>query len=344
MRVIGAAVVLVSMVVAAAPNPKIGEARKQLEDLELEKAARTLAAAEAQPGNDRAQVLEILELQAVTYGTMNKEAKARDAFRELLTLNPAFKLPPEHPPRVRTPFYEAKEWVAQNTPLELAQASATEAGVTSLTLTVKKDTLRLVKKARFVLAEGPEPRTRETAIESGLAKTTLDATKVVWSVQALGARDAVLVELGPFTHAAKPEPVAASTMPAKPVEEAPPAAVATGPSPSPLRPIGYGLFGAGVVAAGVGVVFGVMANGARARVTGAAANEQGLVTGVTQREAVALEQQARSQALLANVLFGVGGALAAAGVVFFFVGAPAAPPPVALVISPGGLAVTGAFP
>lgn len=341
MHVLAVSAVLLAWVASAAPNPKISEGRKQLEDLELEKAARTLASAEAQPGNDRAQVLEILELQAVVYGTMNKEAKARDAFRELLTLNPDFKLPAEHPPRVRTPFYEAKEWVTQNEPLKLEQSAKTEAGVTTLTLAVKRDSLRLAKKARFVLSEGPEPRVREVVLEAGGAKATLEARKVVWTVQVLGARDAVLIELGPFTQTVPDEvvSVASSSEGAAPKVETSAPALA-----SPLRPIGYALFGAGAVAAGVGVVFGVMSSGARTKVTSAMPGESGLITALTQREALALEQQARAQATIANVLFGVGGALAAAGVVLFFVGAPAPEPAVSFLVSPGGVAVTGAFP
>ncbi|MBL8920124.1 MAG: hypothetical protein JNJ54_14760 [Myxococcaceae bacterium] len=345
MRVLAVTAAVVAFwVAAAAPNPKIGEGRKLLEDLELEKAARTLAAAESQAGNDRAQVLEILELQAVVYGTMNKEAKARDAFRELLTLNPGFKLPPEHPPRVRTPFYEAKEWVAQNEPLKLEQTATTEAGVTTLTLSVKKDLLRLVKKARFVLTDGPAPQVREAALEAGLAKTTVEAPKLGWTIQVLGARDAIVIELGPFTHEVPTgAPVSVEQTRAEGNEGVSTAASAPA-SPSPLRPVGYALFGAGVVAAGVGVVFGVLANGARARVTGATQDGQGLITSLTQRQAQTLEQQARSQAVLANVLFGVGGALAAAGVVLFFVGAPTSEAPVSLTIAPGGVVVTGAFP
>lgn len=347
MRMLAASAVLLAMAVSAAPNPKIAEGRKQLEDLELEKAARTLAAAEAVPGNDRQQVLEILELQAVVYGTMNKEAKARDAFRELITLNPDFQLSGDHPPRVRTPFYEAKEWVAQNTPLLLEHGSATEAGVTSLVLTVKKDTLRLVKRARFVLTDGPEPRAREVTVENGVAKTTLDLPKVGWSVQVLGAKDATIFELGPFAHESKAAVAAVAPAPPPPAvtPAAEPAVSSAAPPSSPLRPIGYAVGGAGVVAVGVGVVFGVLANGARSRVTGATQDGQGLVTGVTQRETAALEQQARTQATLANVLFGVGGALAAAGVVLFFVGAPApSSPPVSVLLSPTGLTLAGVFP
>lgn len=350
MRVLVGSVVLLAAIASAAPNPKIREGRKQLEDLELEKAARTLAAAEAVPGNDRAQVLELLELQGIVFGTMNKEPKARDAFRTLLTLNPDFKLSGDHPPRVRTPFYEAKEWVAENTPLQLEPDATLGPKVTGLTVLVKKDTLRLVKKARFVLTEGPEPLAREVAIEAGAAKTALEAAKVVWRVELLGKHDEVLLELGPFTHegTAKSAPAVAAAQPKTAEATSNPGVtepMKKSESSTPwLRPAGYVAAGAGVVAIGIGVAFGVLSSGARSRVTGAMTNEAGLVTGLSQRDAAAAETQARQQATIANVLFGVGGSLVAAGVVLFFVGAPASPASVSVGLTPTGLAVSGVLP
>ena len=350
MRVILASVALLAAVANGAPNPKIGEARKQFEDLDFEKAARTLAAAEATPGNDREQVLEILQLQGIVFGTMNKEAKARDAFRELLTLSPDFTLEGNHPPRVRTPFYEAKEWVDSNIPLQLEPRAMFDTTVTALTVLVKKDTLRLAKGARFLIDQGPEPRSRDVAFVNGVAKVELDAPKVAWRVQVLGAKDAVVLELGPFTHqgSSAPAVAAATTTPTTVAPTMtptpPPTATASTTEGSWMRPTSYGVLGAGAVALGVGVVFGVMANEARTRVTGAMTNEGGLITSVTQRDAAALEARMKQQGTIANVLFGVGGGLLAAGAILFFVGAPTANgTQVSLNLSPAGIAVTGVF-
>ena len=87
---------------------------------------------------------------------------------------------------------------------------------------------------------------------------------------------------------------------------------------------------------------GVMSNDARARVNGAARDDLGRITDLTQREAAALETSALSQATVANVLFGVGGGLAAAGVVLIILG-PSGEPAVALSPAPGGVVVTGSF-
>lgn len=321
----------------AAPNPKIAEARELFEDLDFEKAARTLAGAEVVSGNDRAQVLELLELQGLVYGTWNKEAKARDAFRELLTLNPDFKLGGEHPPRVRTPFYEAKGWVVDNAPLQVEPTAETGEKVTALVVTVKKDLLRLVKGVRFVVDEGAERGPRDVALTEGTARLGVDSGRVVWRVELIGQHESTLLELGPFTHqtgaaVAKSEP----EPPAPEVKDRP-------SSGGWMKPTGYVLVGVGAAGVVVGAIFGVMSSDGRSRVTNAATSPAGLITSITQRDAATVEAQARQQALIANVALGVGGAFAAAGALLFFL-SPSSAEPVSLLVGPSGFSVAGAWP
>ncbi len=334
-RLLSLALVL-PLAVFAGPNPKIAEARKQFEDLELEKAARTLAAAEVVPGNDRKQVLEILELQGIVYGTWNKDAKARDAFRELLTLNPEFKLGGEHPPRVRTPFYEAKGWVVENAPLQLEGTATTGELVTALEVKVKKDALRLVKGVRFVIIEGGDPTPQDVTLADGVAKLTVDAARLVWRAELIGNHEATVFELGPFTHSGttrSSEPVAVV---------APVAAVEQAASGGWMKPTSYALFGVGAAALVAGAVFGIMSSDGRSRVTNAATSPTGLITSVTQRESALVEKQSMQQAVIANVLFGAGGALAAGGALLFFL-APSASP-VTVLVAPSGVSVVGWWP
>jgi hypothetical protein len=113
-----------------------------------------------------------------------------------------------------------------------------------------------------------------------------------------------------------------------------------------MRPTGWGLLGAGVAAGGAGVAFGLLANGARSKVLDAEKNADGLVTGISRREALSLEQQAHTNAIVANILFGVGGALAASGVVLMLLGADGATrdgATVALLPGPASLTLSGAF-
>lgn len=327
---------------ALAANPKLEEARRLVEDLDLEQAAKVLDAAERVEGNTRAEWLEILALQGIAYGTLGKNAKAHDAFRELLLLEPDYKLPADQPPRVRTPFYEAKEWAKENGPFTVTPAAQVKDGeVASLSVTTSKDVLRLARAVRFHLRVGGAERTEDAALKTGRAEVPVGAAEVAWWYEVLGQHAQVLVEGG---SAQAPRQESASGAVAGAAGEV----KRGGPGGGGwMRPTGWGLLGAGVVAGGVGVVFGLMANGARSTVLNAEKNASGLVTGLTQREAAALEQQAQTNAVIANVLFGVGGALAATGLVFVLLGgdggAPGDGPAVSLAPGPGGFAVWGTF-
>jgi hypothetical protein len=111
------------------------------------------------------------------------------------------------------------------------------------------------------------------------------------------------------------------------------------PGSPPMRIASYALLG---VAAGTGVIggyFGLRSRSARAEVEGAAVNENGVTTGLTQRQALELDQRARSSARLANILFGVAGATAIAGGTLWVLGKP-----VTVSATPMGVTVGGELP
>lgn len=337
-------VALLPVAALAAPNPKLAEAKKFLEDLELEKAARALAAAESQPGNDRAQTLEILTLQGIVFGTMNKDAKVRDAFRKLLILDPDAKLTGDQPPRVRTPFYEAKEWVAQNEPLQFEAVAGPLGKGTELVVTVRRDTLRLVKKVRFLVgAEAPQ----EAVVENSAARAFVEAPVTSWRVELLGAKDAVLLEKGPLTTTGTPVAPKPEAPQVAPTPEPPPPGAVQAPAaataPNGMRPVSFGLGGAAIVAAGVGIALGVSSSSTRQSLSQLMPNERGLIEGLSQRQALAQEAMANQQAVIANVLFVSAAVLAGTGVVLFLLGAPVERSAVSVSVSPAGVFVTGAF-
>ena len=330
---------------AAGSVPKVEEARKLIDDLELEAALKALDAADKLEGNDRATVLEILTLQGIAFGTLGKDAKTRDSFRKLLLLDPEAKLPGDLPPRVRTPFFEAKEWASTNGPVVATPSAELGEGlVRAVKVTMERDVLRLARTARFHLKiDGADQRV-EVPFVSGKAvapiQARVDASKssLTWWAEILSERRGVLLEVG-SAKAPRSESKGVSLTPAA----APPPTVVEGPvSGGWRRPTGFVLVGAGAVAAGIGVALGLGAQDARSKMTGATRDDLGRITSLTQREAAALEAGAHTQAGVANVLFGVGGALAAAGVVLVVMG-PSSEPTVALSPTPGGVAVTGSF-
>jgi hypothetical protein len=322
----------------AVPNARVEEARKLIDDLELEAAVKVLDAAEKTEGNDRAALLEILTLQGIAWGTLGKDAKTRDAFRKLLMIAPEATLPPDQPPRVRTPFLEAREWASSNGPLTATPGVDLGDGlVRALKVSLEKDVLRLARSVRFHLKLDGVDQVLEVPVTAGKAVAPVGKASASWWAEVLSERKAVLLEVA---SAAKPREEWTQVAP---VAAAPPAV--TGPagvSGGWRRPTGGVLVGAGAVAAGVGVVMGLMSSAARAKVTNATRDDLGRITDLTQREAAALETSALSQATVANVLFGVGGGLAAAGVVLIILG-PSGEPAVALSPAPGGVVVTGSF-
>ena len=322
---------------ANAAAPKLSEAKSLIDDLELESALKALDAAEKTEGNDRATLHEIYTLQGIAYGTLGKEAKTRDSFRKLLLIAPEATLPADLPPRVRTPFFEAKDWAATNALVVKPSAELGDGEVLWVKVVVEKDVLRLARSVRFHF-KGSE--TVEVPLTGGKAQAPVGKPAATWWAEVLNERKGVVVELGSARSPREEGTGVAPISVEREVESEGPVVVAV--AGAWRRPVGIGVLSAGVVAAGVGVVMGVQANEARNKVNTATRDEQGRVTSLTQRDAQALEVSARSQATVANVLFGVGGGLAAAGVVLIILG-PSSEPTLALSPAPGGLLVSGTF-
>jgi hypothetical protein len=331
---------LLSATPALAGSPKLEEARKLIDDLEMESALKALDAADKTEGNDRATVLEIWLLQGIAFGTASKEAKTRDSFRKLLMLAPESTLPPDLPPRVKTPFFEAKEWAGTNGPTTAVATADFEGGLVKVVrVSMQKDVLRLGRTARFHLNTGAGEQTVDVPIAQGKAEAAVGKPHLTWWAEVLSDRKAVLFQLG---TAASPREDGEAVVASNDVS-AVPSVEKQGPvSGGWRRPTGFVLLGAGAVAAGVGAILGAQSSAARNRITNAERDADGRVTSITQAEAGPLEASANTQATVANVLFGVGGALGAAGLVLVIIG-PSHEPAVALSPAPGGLVVHGQF-
>lgn len=322
----------------AATPPRLEEARRLIDDLEFEAALKALDAADKTEGNDRATVLEILTLQGVAFGTLGKEAKTRDSFRKLLMLAPDATLPGDLPPRVRTPFFEAKDWAETNGPLTATGGVTLGGGlVQGVKVMVDKDVLRMARSVRFHLELDGEQQTLEVPLTAGRADARVGKSGVSWWAELLSERKGVLLSVASEAAPRKDGEISEAARVTAPVEVETPAT-----SGGWRRPTGFVLLGAGAVTAGVGLILGVSSAAARGQITNAARDDQGRVTGLTQAQAAPLEASANTQASVANVLFVVGGAVGAAGVVLVVLG-PSTEPAVALSPAPGGVVVSGHF-
>ena len=335
------ALLLAPLAWGQAPNPDLSRARQFLEGLRYSEASRALEAARARPGNDRDTLLQILDLQGVVAAMLQQPAKARTAFQTLAVLAPDHQLMEDYAPRVVTPFFEAKGWVAdQGTALrfEAAPASKTEASVESVAVQVATDVLKLGHSVRFHLhPEGAPWTDQESPLAEGKAAAAVKGERIQWWAELLDERQAVLATVGSA---------------ATPVTELSPRLEALAHSlthptdtrglesaSSPWRTAAYVCLGVAAGTGAAGGYFGLRSRSARAEVEGAPVDDQGVTTGLTQREALALDERARSSARLANILFGVAGATAIAGGTLWVLGAP-----VTVSATPTGVTVGGEFP
>lgn len=358
---------LLFLALAALPAvAQVDKAEKALRDLEYPAALKALDAASKQVGNDRATTLRIYELQAITLATMGQDAKALKAFQVVFSLAPDFKLTGNHPPRVTTAFYEARGWLDQNKALDAKQLPAvTKDGlVTQLKVELINDPLKLIKEVRFsVLIEGGKVTDVDVPVTGLTVTAPASVQRLSWWATLLGDKKAALKELSsassPRIEAAAPLPVAV-----KPKVEEPKPDLKLQPKPEPVveapeekpeisaweepakpmsgkRVASIALMGGGAAVAGLGIVFGVISNGTKAKVTGATTDASGRVTGLTQRDALALDAQQRTEASLANVFIISGAALAAGGVTLLILSLDDTK--VALVPTAGGVALAGSF-
>jgi len=330
---------------AWAQNAELDRAQSLFDELKYPAAAKALDAAAAQPGNNRATVIRILEMRGICEGALNRSTKAVAAFKALLELEPDHALTGDWPPRVTTPYLEAKAWASEHGALQFEVASD------AVKLTVSKDPLQLAQSVRFHLrpAKG-EWKTREVALAEGAA--SIDAPEdAVWWAELLGERQGVIGSAGsenaprsthPRVAAAEPRPPPPAPAPVlePTTHSAPPEAVETHPEPSgpTMRPLAYGSVVAGLGALGVGTFFGVRSHSAQTTLANVTYDSQGRVNSITQRAALALDSQRKSDALLANILFSAGGGLVLVGAGVWWVGGQAE-----VSLGPTGAAVRVAF-
>lgn len=338
-------------------RPQLDEASRLMDGLDYQRALEVLLKADKVANIGRDEWLELLMLQGAVYGVLGKEAKTRDAFRKALVLEPSTPPPSsELPPRVRGPFEEAKSWVVVNKPLRVISSAEEQESGRVIRFVVERDTLGLVHTVRFYLRLESKVRITEANFVGDTAELPVDGEAESWRAEILSERKRVAMVFPgqSLLRRAAIEQVFGEAVPVAVPVVAPPSPAAVAPVPTPVarqastadgvwvRPLGIGLIGLGAAVAGVGGVFGAESMKARASLSGALQDEQGRVTNLTQRFAAGLAARAQEQATLANVLFGVGGALAAGGLVLCLVG-PSASPMVAVAPVPGGAVLTGAF-
>ncbi|HEX4620924.1 MAG TPA: hypothetical protein VH208_05085 [Myxococcaceae bacterium] len=335
---------------ALADDAHLAAAERAAQELRLNDAASELELASRVEGNSRATVLRILELQGVVAASLRQAKRAETYFRQLLALDPSHALSTDYAPRVATPFFEAKSWVAVHGSLraEARPPVLDGAAVTALRVTVSTDPLKAARRVRFHLRSlGGEWTAAVVPLESGAAEAPTKGARVDWWAEVLGENQAQLFLLG-----TEEAPLAAATPPPPPREEAaatllppPPIASASArvPAAPAYRPLSYVLMGLGVAAGATGVVCGYQSSHDLALINDASRDPSGTVVGMTQRRAFDLASHARTEARWGNSLMGAGAGLVLGGALVWWLGRDGSST-VSLAVQPGGLALTGTFP
>jgi hypothetical protein len=87
------------------------------EDQQYEESIQTLSGALLRPSNSKAQKIEIYRLLALNYITINRKDEAESAVRGLLSIEPAYALPPTESPRFRDFFAAVRtKWEEEGRP------------------------------------------------------------------------------------------------------------------------------------------------------------------------------------------------------------------------------------
>jgi len=291
---------LLVVAVTASPAESLGLAQQAFDALEFDKVV-TLAPVPAQWRSfTRAQVVQALSLRALALASIKRDDEAKQAFRQLLSVQPDFQLPEQFGPRVRTLQLEAKDEAERSGRLTIA--------IEGRTVLVNGTAFGLAEQVRMEWSGGQTSLPIAPRCEAAWPK---DVDVGVW-VTVLGPGQSVLASLG---TSEAPYQIVAAPVSAPVVVQAPVRRDST------LTVVGIITGAVGLAAVGGGVYALTLASRPDQALAQAMRDAEGRVTSLTQRQAFGLDAQANTAWQAAGALLIVGGLAVAAGVTMFVVDA-----------------------
>ncbi len=309
-------------------------------------AAPLVQKAIAEPGNDYETFMTLLEMRGVIAAMLGKpenKPEYKEAFGKLLSLEPDRRLKGKWPKKAQQAFAEVARKPPAPLEIETSTASQANGKITEIAIGLKGDPLKLAKTVLFNWRTvGGKWKTHPVPAVTGRVAAKVEGGKIEWYATVLGENDA---ELGHLATAdvpmvdraigAVPDPIPppedktakksgkpsdAKQAQLTPEEKKEPVDTTIREVEKPshttwLSTAGYVAAGVGVVGAGIGTVFGFQSSSARNTFNNASPDASGVVTSITRAHALQLQSDAKSAALLANVLWGIGGGLIVVGVV-----------------------------
>ena len=295
---------------ALGASAHLDQGQEALRSLDYQRAESELQQARLEPGLSRTELLALLESYGAVEAILGNHEAAVSSFRELLNLDPAHVAPAKWAPKVRTPFFEAKSWQSEHVPLDLKEGAPVTLGdQVTLEFELTADTLHLARTLRVHVVGVPAPLD-STVPGPGKMKVNLPAKRAVqyWA-EILDEHQAVLLATGDGAH------------PQHTLQANGDGSLGTGATVAPndsgsdtLRTAGLVVGGGGVVLVAVGAVFGLKVRSDQSTVSNATRDGNGTVTSLTRAQAIKLDSEAKSDAVIADVLFAAGAVAAATGV------------------------------
>ncbi len=327
------------MVTAGAAPPELEKAEALVAAYKYAEATGALTKARAVKGLERPALLRTLELTGIVYGQLRKTPQAEAAFRELLVLDPNHALGADYAPRVMTPFFAARQSVAEQGALSFTAAAPelTTTAVSALVVDLK-DPTDVGRSVRFHLARAAQWVVTSVNVSNGKARLPVEVPEARWWAELRGANGEQLALVGSEQTPLVARPLMVDPPPPKVIVEVPQVVAPTPQSATVTRSSGtrtssYFFLGAAALAGGFGVYFGLQS--AQGFTTyRRVVNETAPIRSMTEKDAAALGQTASRDGTLANALFAGSGVLAVTAVVLWLVGAPVEVTP-----TTGGLAL-----
>jgi len=291
-------------------DDSLAQAKAAVDASDYMAAKSALAAALAGGGNGPDEMIEIYRLQGIVAGALGDAKAASDAFTRLLALSPKATLPAGTSPKIAKPFAVAGKYFASHDPLKVKTETA--ADPPSVTLVVVSDPLAMVAKARvWASVEGHKEKKLDATGKDKITVELPPGKRYELRVAALDEHGNRLVELGsgdePITIVVEDKAKPAPVVERRPVEPAKPGAT------RPLYLKWWMWAGAAVVIGGAGTYFGIDAVLAKQDLD--ALNADSVHHRFT--EAQDVESRGHRDVLLANIGWGLAGAIAiGAGVLY----------------------------
>lgn len=313
-------VALVALVAAlcarTATADPLGDAKAQVAASDYLKARGSLDAAIASGTNSPVQLAEVWRLRGIVAGALGETKPATEAFQRCLALDPRAELPPGTSPKIMRPFAAAQAFYKSAKPLAITKET-TQAP--SIVVVVESDPMVMIKRIQVAVkvdGAAEQLQHKQFAGQERVEISLPAGARLDLRVAALDEHGNRLAELGsaevPIVivgSTAKPDPVVVVTPPVAPAKPRP-------SEPTRARPLyaKWWLWGGGaIVLAGGATYFGLDGLARKSELEDLNASSPSH----TFDEAKRVERRARRDFLLANIGFGVAGALAVTAAILF---------------------------